>query len=766
MRIFGRLITDAGEPLVGWLVRAEDEVWWKYSLAATKTGDDGEFVLESSATPSVRALPPLTFYISEGDRPVHVVEPPLSWSKEGDAEVELVVAAAPQPDFYLYGRVRSAAADAGVGGLIVEASDRHGAFDPQRVQTGERGLFEVWWPYKQGSQPDPELRVLRGQAAVPSYATPITWDANRSGAVSVDIVWEVSGAVVDRATGEGVAGARVEAWDSEVWLAAAHADATGAFTLHLPRQSGQSAPPQPTFRVYRDGQLIETITAPVPWDEAGFATVQLRIGNEAKPLPTIYTISGTAVDRVTRRGVPDLRVEAWTGDATFMLAVAETAEDGRFAVTLQSEAGEQAPQPRFRFYRDGQLVAQPDMPVIWRGAGAAVFVEVDVPPDAPRSFQISGRVIDESARSGLAGLRVEAWDKAPRDGGALGVAAVTGSDGSFEIFLPGRQDGPVARTAPNGRIPPGGRTPPIVSPRPIEVFVPTLADDRLPTIRSATSRPLGPPTVFFRIYGQERLLVTTSPEISWTPEGIGTTVVEMAAPAAISKEVGLHEFGESVASTVDRVQTELARYPKTMGAYVLDEIDLNVPVEMRVDEVGQVRTKVIDATTPEKSVGQMRMKVRPVIGSTQPPSEVRDQPLEVLDELAPAAIARLEAQRIYSVEDLARAASSAAGRAAIEALDLGADLDALLAKAALLAFRPLPRAIREALIRLGVTSLGAFAGDPNQAALATKLSELLEQTFTEADVAAWQATVKKAHAVPRPSEAAPAPEQDEHDDPK
>jgi hypothetical protein len=761
MRVLGRLVSDAGEPLVGWGVRAEDEVLWKYSLGAAETDEGGRFVLESSTMPSLRAQPQLTFYISEGGRPVHVAEPPLTWTKVGAAEVELVVSAPTPPVFYLYGRVWNAQSAAGAGGLTVEALDRAGAFDPQTVQTGETGLFEFWWPDNKGSQPDPELRVFREQSAVASHAPPITWDIYRSGPASVQLVWEIAGTVVDRATGGGVAGAKVEAWDgANVWLAGADTDAAGAFTLHVPRQGGQSAPPQPTFRVYRDGRLAETVTAPVPWDAAGFATVQLQIGNEARPLPTIYTIVGTAVDRGTRRGVPDLRVEAWTPDGTFMLSVADTGEDGRFTITLQPEAEEQAPQPRFRFYRGGQLVAQPDMPVVWRGADATVFSEVDLPAEGPRSFRIAGRVIDERARSGLAELRVEAWDKAPRDGGALGVAAVTGTDGSFEMLLPGRQEGPIAPK------PPVDRTPPIIIPRPREVFVPTLADGPSPTLGDgrAVSRPLAPPTVFFRIYGQERLLVTTSPEISWTPEGIGTTVVEIAAPAATSKEVGLHEFGESVASTVDRVQTELSRYPKTMGAYVLDEIDLNVPVEMRVDEVGQVRTKVIDATTPERSVGQMRMKVRPIIGSTQPLAEVRDQPLAVLDDLTPAAIARLEAQRIYSVEDLARAASSAAGRAAIGALGLGVDLDALLAKAALLAFRPLPRAIREALIRLGVTSLAAFARDTDRAALAARLSGLLEQTFTDADVEAWQETVKKAHAVPRPSDMTTAPEKDQGDD--
>ena len=288
MRIIGRLISYAGVPIAGWLVRAEDELLSRYSFPATETGDDGQFMLESSTTLAPRAQPQLTFYISEGDRPVQVVEPALSWSRAGSAEVEIVVSAPPPPVFYLYGRVRNAAPDAGAGGLTVEAVDRGGGFEPQQVESGTTGLFEIWWPYEQEPQPVPQLRILRGQAAVPSHTAPFTWGANRDAAVSVELVWSISGAVVDRATGEGVASARVEAWDAaDVWLADADADATGAFNLHLPRRSGQTAPPQPTFRVYRDDRLAETVEAQVPWDDEGFATVQLRIGNETRPLPTI-----------------------------------------------------------------------------------------------------------------------------------------------------------------------------------------------------------------------------------------------------------------------------------------------------------------------------------------------------------------------------------------------------------------------------------------------------------------------------------------------
>jgi len=78
-----------------------------------------------------------------------------------------------------------------------------------------------------------------------------------------------------------------------------------------------------------------------------------------------------------------------------------------------------------------------------------------------------------------------------------------------------------------------------------------------------------------RASGIDRLVATLSPELTWTPNGTAVVVLEIAAPlGARSTEVGLHDLGENLATTVDRVQHELSRYPSSMGAYVLDEIDL------------------------------------------------------------------------------------------------------------------------------------------------------------------------------------------------
>jgi hypothetical protein len=173
---------------------------------------------------------------------------------------------------------------------------------------------------------------------------------------------------------------------------------------------------------------------------------------------------------------------------------------------------------------------------------------------------------------------------------------------------------------------------------------------------------------------------------------------------------------------------------------------------MRVDELGQVRTKVVDAANASgPEVGELHLRIRPVLGATQRAADVSDQPLSVLKELSAASIAQLEGQRIYSVENLARVAITGAGRAALEGLNLGVDLNALLEKAALLAFAGLPRAVREALVELRIASLQEFARYTERAALTTGLSTALGQEISEDDVVAWQKRVVAAFAVTRPS---------------
>jgi len=198
------------------------------------------------------------------------------------------------------------------------------------------------------------------------------------------------------------------------------------------------------------------------------------------------------------------------------------------------------------------------------------------------------------------------------------------------------------------------------------------------------------------------------------------------------------------------MQRELDRYPSTLGAYVVDELDLSVPVAVQLDRLGQVRAKVVDRASGDEQLGQIHLRVRPVIGAEAPRADPLHQPLSALPELSAETIAKLRTLRVYSVEDLARLAQAAAGRQALEALALGVDLDRLLDKVALLAVPVLPRLVREALIRLGVASAKAFVEDPDPATLATRLSEEVGQVITEDAVKTWQQRVGATLRIPLP----------------
>jgi hypothetical protein len=96
---------------------------------------------------------------------------------------------------------------------------------------------------------------------------------------------------------------------------------------------------------------------------------------------------------------------------------------------------------------------------------------------------------------------------------------------------------------------------------------------------------------------------------------------------------------------------------------------------------------------------------------------------------------------------------SIAGRAALTRLGLGVEPSALLERAALLAMPVLPSAVSVALVKIGIASPAQFvATEPGTLVepLNTLLAGRLERPIAVADVAAWQARVRRAIAVPLP----------------
>jgi hypothetical protein len=214
-------------------------------------------------------------------------------------------------------------------------------------------------------------------------------------------------------------------------------------------------------------------------------------------------------------------------------------------------------------------------------------------------------------------------------------------------------------------------------------------------------------------------------------------------------EVALHELGESIAATVASVQRELARYPNALGAFVLDEMDLTIPVRMRVDLLGQVRATVADEDQAGVLVGNLHLRLKPVLGAAQPPPVTSGQSLQSLNVLRPEVIARLEQERIFTVDDLLRVSNTATGRTALNKMQLGTDLSSVLDRASVLTLPSVPAPVAENLVDIGISKPSDFVqGDPVQ--IAHTLSERLKQPITPEAVQAWQKEVGDLISVPLP----------------
>jgi hypothetical protein len=317
---------------------------------------------------------------------------------------------------------------------------------------------------------------------------------------------------------------------------------------------------------------------------------------------------------------------------------------------------------------------------------------------------ISGLVIGAETRRGLPGLRVELWDRSVPDQTLVGVT-VTDADGDFEIPLG-------------------------------ESFAAGLTE------------------VIFRVFDGGDPVKNVEYEVGREVlAGETGVVIEVGTPAvsAGSTEVALHELGESIAVTVASVQEELARYPNDLGAYVLDEVDLNVPVQLRVDELGQVKATVVEGEAPSSTVGQLHLRLRPILGASQNPPPTSVRPLDTLGALSPQEIARLEAERVFSVDDLMRVARNASGRAALTKFGLETDLERVLDRAEVLSLPMLPAPVAESLLQVGVEAPADFVNE-DPAKLAESLSERLGQTLSTEDVSSWQSKVGEVLAFPLPSQ--------------
>ena len=206
-----------------------------------------------------------------------------------------------------------------------------------------------------------------------------------------------------------------------------------------------------------------------------------------------------------------------------------------------------------------------------------------------------------------------------------------------------------------------------------------------------------------------------------------------------STEVVLHELGESIAAAVGKIQQELARYTNALGSYVMDEMEVSIPIRMRVDDLGQTMVAVAQDGANGSSL-RLRLKPVPPVIQAQPASTT--QPLESLG-LTADQVAKLKEHRVFSVDDLQRVARNVAGQEALQKVTPGQALAPALDKAALLSLPMLPPAIATALVRWGMTTPADFVKQ-EPVALAKRLSDELKVAITADDVKKWQSQVDQS----------------------
>ncbi|MCC6278460.1 MAG: hypothetical protein IT289_11155 [Oligoflexia bacterium] len=202
-----------------------------------------------------------------------------------------------------------------------------------------------------------------------------------------------------------------------------------------------------------------------------------------------------------------------------------------------------------------------------------------------------------------------------------------------------------------------------------------------------------------------------------TPPNSGNS----GGPNITTGEVVLHELGESIALSLSSVQNELTKYQNGTAAFLVDEIDIVLPIKARVDNLGQIVASVADSEKAGPGVGQFRLKVRPVVGAQVPLMLEKHEPIESLD-LPAETIETLKKNRIFSVDDFQRVTNKAGGLEALKKVNGQVDWKTKIGKSGLVASKVLPREISKLFDKAGIKDVEEFV-DKDPKALSDKLSE-------------------------------------------
>lgn len=183
----------------------------------------------------------------------------------------------------------------------------------------------------------------------------------------------------------------------------------------------------------------------------------------AKRPPTTYQINGRIIRRQTRRGLPNLRVEAWDKDLICKELVGSdrTDSEGRFSIRIERSHFEKLfadrrPDLFFRVFDGDREIDSTQDSVLWNVDVGKTELEIEVDirrpgngngdSELPTSLVLKGRLVAAGTSEALAGYRVRGFEvESGKKAADLGFD-VTSRDGFFSLRYSRRVTPPTAKS--------------------------------------------------------------------------------------------------------------------------------------------------------------------------------------------------------------------------------------------------------------------------------------------------------------------------------
>lgn len=218
--------------------------------------------------------------------------------------------------------------------------------------------------------------------------------------------------------------------------------------------------------------------------------------------------------------------------------------------------------------------------------------------------------------------------------------------------------------------------------------------------------------------------------------GIHVEARDAEGQIGVQNELPLHSLGQSIAQSAVAVQRELGRCNRgTDSGFIVDELDLTVPVRLRLDPFGQVLASIQDPQPLIPSVGQLRLRIR-FATAAEMPTVSCDQTIRETG-LSPDDCMKLEKYHLFTVDDLLRIGRTVLGVQALERLGMSKPPAALLGRALLLAL-----GCPSALFDCGIETLDHLLA-ANASSLAAQLTAKSNRLWKTEEVLEWQSRARK-----------------------